>query len=122
IVQLGKRTDISLNYALMLAGVLFHEGRHSDCDAEITESDLKELAEGYFSHKVRQCGYMHSPCPEGHDREGERACDDHEWGAYFFDAIFYSTVAEYCKDCTPTLTEPAHLFALDAFSRVPSHL
>lgn len=100
-------------------GVLVHESRHSDCNAEIKRSDV--LASVKFRGSSwtlpAACTHGHVACPVGHDYAGMQVCDDHPWGAYGVSAVFAARLAQ-CENCSETARQVALMFAIDQVSRV----
>ena len=99
------------------AGVLLHEGRHSDCTGGIWQSDIDRVRRGESPEGV-SCGHFHVLCPAGHDYAGIYACDAEPWGAYSVNFIYWAALARACTDCSDeerALTEAA---ALDSALRL----
>lgn len=103
--------------AILRAGVLIHEARHSDCTGGLEEEDLKALAEG-AEPRSPACGHLHAVCPSWHELSGIAACDDHPWGAYAVEALFLAELARRCVDCSESVRQIAYVEAASAWGRV----
>ncbi len=107
LIRLGKafwleashRERNNVEYRALRMATLFHEARHSDGHGE-------------------SLGFLHSICPEGHDFEGERACDSSTNGPYSVDAYLTYEMAFNCKECDLETREILKLRVLDSLSRV----
>lgn len=78
---------------------LFHESRHSDGTGEST-------------------GFLHIPCPEGHDYAGAPACDDSSNGPYTVGAYTERHLIANCTTCVTTQRIMHQAGIADNFSRV----
>lgn len=109
LVRLGKafwlgashRERENVEYKALRMANLFHEARHSDGHGE-------------------SLGFLHSICPEGHDFEGERACDSSTNGPYSVDAYLTYEMAFNCNECDIEVREILKIRVLDSLSRVIS--
>ncbi|MBU6375966.1 MAG: hypothetical protein KGQ59_08230 [Bdellovibrionales bacterium] len=103
--------------ALVQAGVLLHEARHSDCTGGVLRSDLDRWMQG--QDPVRKtCAHLHVPCPAGHIYEGIYACDSEPWGAYSMNLLYFLAIREDCPQCTDEERVLADAASLDAASRL----
>jgi hypothetical protein len=110
--------------------ILVHEARHSDCPTGLTEDDLEvarnshNMKEFDREFKGRRCGHVHTFCPAGHALEGEAACDDVPYGAYYFGAVYSAAGSSYLKttrEGSKGIISPASIMsavAADSFGRL----
>lgn len=75
-----ENSNPSIDDAIRLS-ILFHEARHSDGHG-------------------RSLGFMHSPCPKGHDYEGLSACDFAKNGPYMIAAAMIKLKLDRCTKCS----------------------
>ncbi|NDD91225.1 hypothetical protein EBZ37_03980 [bacterium] len=115
IVQLGPAFQQAP--ALIQAGVLLHEARHSDCTGGLWRSDLQLWAEG-LDPVGKACGHLHVRCPEGHVYEGVYACDSEPWGAYSINLFYYLALRDRCTNCSDEERILADAASIDTASRL----
>ncbi len=116
IIMLGKGYSESLD-PIERIGTHVHEARHSDCTGGLSFADLRRVRENELPRSL-SCGHLHVACPPGHPYEGLFACDEHAWGSYAVQAIFYATVARGCAGCSERERQIALVAGADAASRV----
>jgi hypothetical protein len=99
---------------------LVHEGRHSDCPYGLDVAELKKYEKGDEEVKTEalSCGMVHTPCPDGHEFEGQYACDRVPWGAYAVGGVYLSAVGVGCTSCTEAERHEALVSAYDAYNRL----
>jgi hypothetical protein len=78
----------------------FHEARHSDGNGS-------------------SVGFLHSPCPVGHDYAGLPACDENLNGPYTVGAVMMAEMLKACEDtCSIREKEILKLQVLDSKNRI----
>jgi hypothetical protein len=116
IIMLGPGFSPRLN-RLSRAGIFVHEARHSDCTGGLPVSDLERIAAG-LPPLQESCGHSHAICPAGHDYAGLPACDQHAWGAYAVQNVFFKAVLESCDSCSEEERQIALAEYADSASRI----
>jgi hypothetical protein len=80
-IQIDPNDKTSRANSLQRLATYFHEARHSD-------GNRKTL------------GFTHTECPEGHEYEGEPACDNLHNGSYAIEAFVLLELTKNCRLCT----------------------
>ena len=95
-----EKTD-ALSNSIFRLGTFFHEARHSDGNGA-------------------SLGFMHRICPEGHDYEGQPACDENLNGPYTIGAAMMIEMTKSCKAqsaCTDAEVQTLKMVILDSINR-----
>lgn len=90
------------------------------------QQQMQEFAADSVAHTRNgrlppQCGYIHSICPKDHPDpaiRGIAACDEVDWGAYTFGAVYARALARGCEKCSEKEKQAAATSAIVSFGRV----
>ena len=100
-LMINAENPNALSNTIFRLGTFFHEARHSDGNG-------------------KSLGFMHRICPEGHDYEGQAACDESLNGPYTVGAVMMIEMMKSCKiqsSCTEAELQTLKMVILDNYNR-----